>query len=129
MELSALMSVYTTSRMTEALLATPDAQYLGEDGHFALEAIQYWTNFDKEHYDRAGALPLGVRLSTEQSEECNKYRSDLITYVAERFSSFVDGSTPMSEWDNYQKTLDQMGRQEVLALYQEAIDDYNAKQG
>nr|MCR5648854.1 hypothetical protein [Oscillospiraceae bacterium] len=81
-----------------------------------------------EHYDRAGALPLGVRLSTEQSEEVGKYRADLITYVAEQFAGFVDGSNPMSNWDTYQTTLDQMGRQEVLAIYQEAIDDYNAKQ-
>ena len=129
MELSALMSVYTTSRLTECLLAVTDAQYLGENGHFAMEAIEYWTNFDKEHYDRAGALPMGVRLSTEQSEEVGKYRADLITYVAEKFSGFVDGSTPLSEWDNYQKTLDQMGRQEVLKIYAEAVEDYNAKQG
>jgi putative aldouronate transport system substrate-binding protein len=129
MELSALMSLYTASRLVEALMCVEDSQYLNEDGHFAMEAIEFWTNFDKEHYDRAGALPLGVRLSTEQSEEVGKYRADLITYVAEQFAGFVDGSNPMSNWDNYQKTLDQMGRQEVLAIYQEAIDDYNAKQG
>ncbi len=129
MELQGLMSIYTTSSMTECLLIANDAQYLTEDGHFAMEAIEFWTDFDKEHYDRAGALPVGVRLTTEQSEEVNKYRSDIITYVAEQFSGFVDGSNALANWDTYQTNLDQMGRQEVLAIYREAIEQYNAKQG
>ena len=129
MELAALISVYTTSSMTEAVLIASDSQYLNPDGHFAMEAIEYWTDFDLKHYDRAGALPVGVRLSTEQSEEVNKYRADIITYVAEQFSGFVDGSNSLDNWETYQNTLDQMGRQEVLRLYREAIEDYNARQG
>ena len=129
MEMAGLISIYTSSRMTEALLTVLDTQYLNENGKFALEAVEFWTEFDRQHYDRAGALPVGVRLSTEQSEECNKYRADIITFVAEQYSSFIDGSKPISEWDAYQKQLDQMGRQEVLALYREAIEDYNAKRG
>ena len=127
--MAGLISIYTSSRMTEALLTVLDTQYLNENGKFALEAVEFWTEFDRQHYDRAGALPVGVRLSTEQSEECNKYRADIITFVAEQYSSFIDGSKPISEWDAYQKQLDQMGRQEVLALYREAIEDYNAKRG
>ncbi len=129
MEIQGLMSIYTTSRMTECLLAVSDAMYLTEEGHFAIEAIDFWTQFDKEHYDRAGALPMGVRLTTEQSEEVGKYRADLITYVAEQFSGFVDGSNSLDNWESYQRNLDQMGRQEVLRIYQDAVDAYNAKQG
>ena len=128
-ELSGLVSIYTASRFLDPCICVYDVQLLNPDGESAIAAVEYWTEFDRKHYDRAGALPIGVRLSTEQSEEVNKYRADIITYVAETFASFVDGSTPMSEWGNYQKTLEQMGLKEILAAYQEAYDDYLAKIG
>ncbi len=126
-DLSGLLSLYTASRMVEGGLCAYDAQLLNDSGSIALDAIDFWTKIDEEHFDKTGCLPVGVRLSTDQSEEVGKYRADLITYVAETFASFVDGSAPLSEWDNYQKTLDQLGRNEVLAVYQEAYEDYLAR--
>ena len=127
MDLSALVSIYTSSRMVEPGICVPDAALLNPAGEPALAACDYWTAFDEKHYDRAGALPLGVRLDVDQSAEVAKYRTDLATYIAENYGSFIIGSKSFDEWQNYQDTLDQLGRQEVLAVYQEAYDDYLAR--
>ena len=48
-------------------------------------------------------------------------------YIAENYGNFLVGNTSFDAWDTYQATLDQLGRQEVLAVYQEAYDDYMAR--
>ena len=45
--------------------------------------------------------PSSLKLTDEQSEELNAIQSDVITYINENFLSFIDGSKPLSEWDDY----------------------------
>ena len=115
--------------MVEPGICVPDAMLLNPAGEVALNACNYWTSFDEKHYDKAGALPLGVRLDIDQAEEVAKYRTDLATYIAENYGNFIVGNTSFDAWQTYQDTLDTLGRQEVLAVYQEAYDDYLAKKG
>ncbi len=124
MDLTALVSLYISSRMVEAGLTAYDAQLLNPDGAPALAAIDYWTEFDNQHFDKAGCLPIGVRLDNEQSEELGIYRNDISTYVAENYGMFITGDRPLSDWDDYISTLNQLGLQNVLAIYQEAYDAY-----
>ena len=126
-DLSALVSIYTSSRMVEPGICVSDAALLNPGGQRALAACDYWTAFDDAHYDKAGALPIGVRLDTEQAEEVAKYRTDIATFIVENYGGFIVGSKSFDEWDAYQATLDQLGRQEILAVYQEAYDDYMAR--
>ena len=49
-----------------------------------------------------------------------------VVFVLALFAACGD-STPLTEWDNYQKTLDQLGRNEVIEIYKEACEDYLAR--
>lgn len=99
-------------------------KFYNPDGDIARNAIATWTDWLNENYDAAGLYPKGAHLDSEQSEELDQYRSNLVTYIAENFSSFVDGSKPMSEFDSYLDTLYDIGLQEVIDIYQEAYVDY-----
>ena len=40
---------------------------------------------------------------------------------------FVDGSAPLSEWDSYRAELESIGLNDLLAVVQEAYDDFMAQ--
>ena len=43
-------------------------------------------------------------------------------------AAFITGQKDIeAEWDTYLKTLDDMGLQEVIDVYQAALDRYNAR--
>jgi len=127
--LGGLMSVYTIGQLVEPGMISTDRALLNPDAAIARGASETWTSWLKVHYDAAGALPIGVRLDTEQSQTVASLRADMITYIAESFSGFISGTAPLSEWDNYINTLNQMGLQEILDIYQDAYDTYMARQG
>ncbi len=89
-------------------------------------AQQYLEDWDVVPHDDAYVYPAGISFSNEQSDTLAKYGDDLGTYISENYMAFVDGSKPMSEWDSYVAELDNIGLAEVLAVYQEAYDDYVA---
>ena len=105
-------------------LITTENKLLNPDGDIAIEAIDSWTDWLNDNYDAAGEFPLGARLDTEQSETVSQYRADVVTYIAENFSGFLDGSKSFSEWDNYIATLENMDVQVIKDIYQEAYDTY-----
>jgi putative aldouronate transport system substrate-binding protein len=127
MDINSLLGLYTVGQLVEPGMIAYDKALLNPNGEIPLATIQSWTSWQKAHYDGSGALPIGVRLNTEQSEAVKEYRTDIITYIAETYASFLDGSTPLSSWDNYQSTLEQMGLQKILDIYQDAYDAYLAK--
>ena len=47
--------------------------------------------------------------------------------MGEHYLMFVDGSAPLSEWDNYRSELDAIGLGNLLSVVQEAYDDYMAE--
>ncbi|NLL38647.1 MAG: hypothetical protein GX254_03545 [Clostridiales bacterium] len=71
--------------------------------------------------------PSSLKLTDEQSEELNAIQSDVITYINENFLSFIDGSKPLSEWDDYVRGATEIGLGKCQAIYQEAYDDFIAK--
>jgi putative aldouronate transport system substrate-binding protein len=127
MDINSLFGLYTVGQLVEPGMVAYDKALLNPNGEIPLATINSWTTWQKAHYDGTGALPLGVRLNVEQSNAVNEYRTDIITYIAETYSSFLDGSYPLSKWDDYQSTLDQMGRSKILEIYQEAYDYYLSK--
>ena len=46
-----------------------------------------------------------MTLNAEEAEEYSSAFSDIQTYVSENLAKFVMGMTPMSEYDNFVKTL------------------------
>lgn len=55
----------------------------------------------------------------------DEYRLPLESYTEEMISKFLNGQTPISEWDNFQKGLKEMGVDEVLKMYKDAYDRIN----
>jgi len=52
--------------------------------------------------------------------------SDINTFFAENYTTFIDGSRPLSDWDNFQRDLMNTGLDRVIEIYQEAYDAYMA---
>ena len=74
--------------------------------------------------DGAYEWPAGVSLSEEEAETFNRIGIDLDTYVSENILLFATREKPMSEWDEYIRTLESIGIHEAQAAYQSAYDRY-----
>ena len=65
-----------------------------------------------------------VRFSfnTEEQNKLNALTADIKTYIDETKIAFVTGKTPLSEWDKYVETIEKMGQEEYVAIYQASFD-------
>ena len=52
---------------------------------------------------------------------------DINTYVTDMKAKFITGNTSFGEWDSYKDTLNKMGFDELMQIYQRGLDDYNSK--
>ena len=89
-----------------------ESTYSEENINAAIEVQQYiednsnptsWLALDEEEEDRAAAI-----------------LDDLTAYCQEEISKFLLSLQPMSEWDNFQKGLIDMGVEELLEIYRTA---------
>lgn len=125
--LSWLVFIYSINCFCDPGIQTTETKLLNESGDKCVAAINSWSQWLTEHYDASGLLPAGVRLTSEQSEELGEYRNEVVTFIAENFSMYLDGSKPFSEWDAYVEQLNQIGLEEIKAIYQEAYDEFAAR--
>ena len=116
---------YGMNSLAEHGMEDTDRKYALEGGERMLAMHDYWADWD---YDGAYDLPAGVKLTQEQTEVVNDYSSDVITFLSENYLAFVDNSKPLSEWDSYVSGLLDLGLSEIIAVYQQAYDDYMATQ-
>lgn len=64
--------------------------------------------------------------TAEENERLNVLQSDISKYCSTATNDFITGVTPLTEWDKYTSQLAQMGQDELVSIYQTAIDRYNA---
>ena len=83
--------------------------------------------FESQPHDNACYYPSTITYTKEQTEELDQYRNDIQTFISEHYLMFVDGSAPLSEWDNYRSELDAIGLGNLLSVVQEAYDDFMAE--
>ena len=89
---------YETSNTEEAIKAAQDTlPYLEPYAH-----PLRWLAFSNEDTDRAKQLHLEIK-----------------SYCDEVISKFMLGQMPLSEWDNFQKGLEEMGVNELLKIFSE----------
>ena len=50
--------------------------------------------------------------------------NDIDTYVRSSAAKFIRGEMSFDEWDTYCQTLEGMGLQEWVGIYQERLDSY-----
>ena len=70
-------------------------------------------------------LPAGLSLTTEESEDASALQADINTYVSECIPKFILGEMSVEDdWDTFQQNCIDMGLEEVIAIYQDALDRY-----
>ncbi|WP_246218402.1 hypothetical protein [Litoribacterium kuwaitense] len=60
--------------------------------------------------------------TVEENEQVSTILSDINTYVDEMEAAFITGEQDFSQWEDYKKTLEQMGVQEYLDIAQTAYE-------
>ncbi|MBR6521258.1 MAG: hypothetical protein IKT47_01160 [Oscillospiraceae bacterium] len=120
-----MLLIYCLNTICDPGLDINTAHYNYPGGELVIEAYNYLD--DRSNYDGAYELPSGMSYTAEQLGEIATYSSDVMTYMQENFLAFVDGSKPMSEWAAYEAGFEKIGLPNLLAVYQEAYDDYMAK--
>ena len=116
---------YGFNSLAEHGMEDTDRKYAVEGGERLLAMHDYWGDCE---YDGAYDWPAGIKLTQEQTDVINEYSNDAITFLSENYLAFVDSSKPLSEWDSYVSGLLDLGMDNIIAVYQEAYDDYMATQ-
>ncbi|NLO48775.1 MAG: hypothetical protein GX111_10710 [Clostridiales bacterium] len=116
-----LQLIYAANRFIEHGLKITSSKYMFEGGErIPADAFMY----RNVACDGAYEWPAGVSLSEEEAETFNRIGIDLDTYVSENILLFATREKPMSEWDEYIRTLESIGIHEAQAAYQSAYDRY-----
>ncbi|NLN77667.1 MAG: extracellular solute-binding protein, partial [Armatimonadetes bacterium] len=94
-----------------------------EGGERVIDILLGWTEPSGEKvYD----WPVSCKFTSEETTQITNLSGDLITYMSETWAGFVDGSTPMSQWDAYVQGCYDIGLQEMMDIYQASYERYLA---
>ncbi|MCJ8011528.1 extracellular solute-binding protein [Paenibacillus sp. KQZ6P-2] len=84
----------------------------------SIEAIKkVESNFPKEIWP-------SFTFTTEESDKMSALQTDIGTYVNEMRAKFITGNVPFSDWDKYTATLQKMGLDDYMKIYEAAYDRY-----
>ena len=61
-------------------------------------------------------------LTKEESDAVRNIETDMQTYVDQMEAKFITGVEPIENWDKYIKTIEGMGVEEYVSIYQNAYD-------
>lgn len=86
-------------------------------------SVEYWT---PETTDIT-SMPSGVSLTAEENSRVAAILSDILTYAGTMITKFIMGDEPMSSFSEFTATMENMGIQEAIDIYQTAYDRYLAK--
>ncbi|MGE5549775.1 MAG: extracellular solute-binding protein [Bacteroidota bacterium] len=118
--------VYGTNWMTDQ-----DGRYFeqyqkipvpGVQGTPAWDAIQIWT----KSMDTSRILP-SVNPRPEEVQAISAKLTEISTYVLEMYYKFIMGTAKLSEFDAYVAQVKKMGIDDVVKVYQAALDRYNKR--
>ena len=120
------MCVYASSHLTEFCLLQSRRYYAFDGGERITRAFDIWT---LPNCDYSYNYPASIKLQNEARTQAATLMTDLNTFYAENVILFVDGSTPLDQWDTFQENLEQFNLADVCALWQDAYNVYKAKNG
>ena len=109
--------------------------YLPSFGNFDVDLAsrdEWYNNSAKVWADADFSLvyPSAIALTAEQTEELAKWtgnNTELDQYIADMKTKFITGEEPLSSFDTYVANLERMGIQNIVDIWQTALDAYNAK--
>lgn len=70
--------------------------------------------------------PAAITLSTEAQKAVAEIEN-MGTYISEMNYKFITGAEPLTNYDTYMDTLQKMGIENLIALYQEAYDNFMSR--
>ena len=119
---------YAYSPMFEAGILLCYRHYAFPGGEKLWAFYDIWTNPDYYVYDGSMVFPSSLSVPDEDQKYLNTVGTDLNTFVAENYVQFVDGSRPLSDWDNYVNSVKSLsGWNECMEIWQRNYDEYMAK--
>lgn len=69
---------------------------------------------------------INLSFTPEEQSRLNALSADIKTYIDESRIAFVTGKMPLSNWDKYVSTIEKMGREEYVKIFQSAYDRWCA---
>ena len=84
-------------------------------------AVALW-----EQQDTDGRIPAVTFTTSEAAVNATK-GSELTAYVDENTLKFITGQLPMEKYDEFQEMIYKLGVQEMLDIYQAALDRYQSR--
>ncbi|MBE6966643.1 MAG: extracellular solute-binding protein [Ruminococcaceae bacterium] len=93
----------------------------------AAKALQSETTLESEQMVMEHTLPylpvtLWLDFNDEEQDVIDTYSTGLVSHTNEMLTKFMLGQAPLSEFDSFVETLNEMGVEEVLAAYTSAYD-------
>lgn len=102
--------------------------YLQSKEDFADQTVYDCYDVWAQNYDGAWAMPTGVTLTAEESEEYTSRFNDITTYISESIPKFITGDLNLeSDWDSYVAGVKNMGIDRCLEIQTAALARYNAR--
>jgi putative aldouronate transport system substrate-binding protein len=74
--------------------------------------------------DLSRAFPPGVKFDYKTLDTMNQFDIDIKTYADEFMNKLIIGQASFDEWDEFKERIHKLGIQKVIAMYQNAYDDY-----
>ena len=118
------MAHWGRANMSGAFVQDPNYIFQYYENEQQKKALYMWN----DESDSQKTLIPPVTLTQEESRRYATLNSQVDTYVKEQRARFFTMEGDISaEWDSYVKTLKELGVEEMVAIYQAALDRYNAR--
>jgi len=88
------------------------------------EQQETFANWMSGNQSSAIFLPTGITLTAEESTTYSEVMNDINTYANKMRDSFIMGLEPLEKFDEYVKTMESMGIDKAIAVYQSAYDRF-----
>lgn len=85
------------------------------------EAVKNWSLQDDNQ-----RIP-NVSFTEEEADVISSKQTAINSYMSENLLGFITGKTSMDEYDNFVAKLHELGIDDIIAVYQAAVDRYNAR--
>ena len=89
----------------------------------AIDANDLWY-YPNEDVAFSWTYPRTVTFTTEESNRIDELKSQIDTHTKEMTVKFLTGEEPIENFDKFVETLNSMGLEEMLSIYQAAYDRY-----
>lgn len=77
--------------------------------------------------DDSYRISSNVSLTEDEKDTYKRYMTDITTYVDEMSINYIIGKESFDQFDQFVQTIKDMGVQECIDAYQNALDRYNAR--